>query len=473
MNEKAKLLFKNLNYTIVANLLILVVSIALNLIVPKFLGVTEYSYWQLYVFYASYVGFFQLGWIDGIYLKIGGEHYDNLDKSSLKAQILYLFLFTSGLALLLVSCSLIFVTDVDRKIILIFTGITIIIVNIKGLISYILQSTNRIREYAQLSRDDRYLYLIGVLIYLAFGGRNFHILILIDIFSRILITLKGLYFIKDIIKVKKDPFSVVYGEIIDNISIGLNLMIGNIASMLILGVSRLFVENKWSIEVFGKLSFALSISSMFMVFINSISVVLYPLLRRTNEKTLPDLYVYLRNIFVPLTFGVLLFFYPAKILLDWWLPEYQESMLFMGILFPMIVYEGRVALLVNTYLKTIRQEKILLYSNAISLIFTIIVTSFSVFLIENLVLTVIMIMLSLVFRCVLSEYLLLRKMEVEIGSAHIQELVLTISFILLNLLATSSHSFILYFIIFSVYLFLNRNKITRSFKYLLLLSKEK
>ena len=72
MNEKAKLLFKNLNYTIVANLLILVVSIALNLIVPKFLGVTEYSYWQLYVFYASYVGFFQLGWIDGIYLKIGG-----------------------------------------------------------------------------------------------------------------------------------------------------------------------------------------------------------------------------------------------------------------------------------------------------------------------------------------------------------------------------------------------------------------
>ena len=46
----------------------------------KLIGVEKYGYWQLYLFYTSYVGFFQLGWNDGIYLRYGGEDYNNLDK---------------------------------------------------------------------------------------------------------------------------------------------------------------------------------------------------------------------------------------------------------------------------------------------------------------------------------------------------------------------------------------------------------
>ena len=56
MNEKAKSVVKI--YTIQsANFATLGISVLLNLFVPKFFGVREYSYWQLYVFYASYVGF--------------------------------------------------------------------------------------------------------------------------------------------------------------------------------------------------------------------------------------------------------------------------------------------------------------------------------------------------------------------------------------------------------------------------------
>ncbi|MGC3601817.1 hypothetical protein ACPTJK_13890, partial [Enterococcus faecalis] len=65
MNSKAKMVAKNLYYTVAANFARLGISVLLNLFVPKLLGVTEYSYWLLYVFYSSYVGFLQLGWIDG------------------------------------------------------------------------------------------------------------------------------------------------------------------------------------------------------------------------------------------------------------------------------------------------------------------------------------------------------------------------------------------------------------------------
>ncbi|MGC3014424.1 hypothetical protein ACPTH2_14975, partial [Enterococcus faecium] len=93
MNDKARTVMKNLYYTVAANFATLGISVLLNLFVPKLLGVTEYSYWQLYVFYSSYVGFLHFGWIDGIYLKIGGEEYDRLDKRGLGTQFWYLLIF--------------------------------------------------------------------------------------------------------------------------------------------------------------------------------------------------------------------------------------------------------------------------------------------------------------------------------------------------------------------------------------------
>ena len=65
---------KNISYTFSANIIILLISGVLTLVVPKLLGPEEYGYWQLYVFYMSYVGLFHLGWCDGVYLRYGGRN---------------------------------------------------------------------------------------------------------------------------------------------------------------------------------------------------------------------------------------------------------------------------------------------------------------------------------------------------------------------------------------------------------------
>lgn len=56
-------------------------SVVMTLLVPKILGIEEFGYWQLFVFYTSYVSFFQLGLNDGIYLQHGGEGRDEDRKS--------------------------------------------------------------------------------------------------------------------------------------------------------------------------------------------------------------------------------------------------------------------------------------------------------------------------------------------------------------------------------------------------------
>lgn len=453
MNHKAKAVAKNLYYTVAANFATLGISVLLNLFVPKLLGVTEYSYWQLYVFYSSYVGFLHFGWIDGIYLKIGGEEYKDIDKRSLGSQFWYLAIFEFFVSIFVILWAYFFMPGEYQALILILTAVVSVVTIVKTFILYIFQSTNRIKEYAQLSRNDRYLYVVLIGIYFATGGREFYWLIIMDIISKLVITIWGMTRIKDMLQVKMIGLKELVPEILDNINIGSKLMLSSIASMLIMGTIRFFVQQQWSIQTFGKLSFTLSISNMFLTFINAVGIVMFPLLRRTNRDRLSSLFQTLRGVFVPLTYAILIFYIPAKIVLGMWLPEYEVSLRFMGILLPIVIYEGRMSLLINTYLKTLRKEKTILMVNVLTLTLSLLLSLFVIFIIGNLNLTVGLILASLAFRCNLAEFFLCRDMNIKIGAKMFLETCLTLLFIFSNLWFDGTYmSMVAYIVIYIIYL---------------------
>lgn len=55
--------FKNVSYSVGANIVNFVAAAFIAFIMPRFLGVTEYAYWQLYSFYVGYKGMAHLGWL--------------------------------------------------------------------------------------------------------------------------------------------------------------------------------------------------------------------------------------------------------------------------------------------------------------------------------------------------------------------------------------------------------------------------
>lgn len=460
------MVFRNLYYTVGANFITLAISVLLNLFVPKLLGVREYSYWQLYVFYSSYVGFLHLGWIDGIYLKIGGEEYENLDKDNLGSQFWYLCLFETLLSVGVIIFSQFFMPPSYKKMILTLTAVVSVITIMKTFILYVLQSTNRIKEYAQLSRGDRYLYVIMIGMYFFIGGRNFFWLIILDIISKLIITLWGMMQISDMVWQRNIlKFKSVLREIVDNINIGSKLMLSSIAGMLIIGSIRFFVEQRWTIEIFGKLSFTLSISNMFLTFINAIGIVMFPLLRRSNKEKLPWLFKTIRDLFVPITYSFLIFYVPARYILSMWLPEYADSLQYMGILFPIVIYEGRMSLLINTYLKTIRKEKTILFVNILTLSLTLLFAIVIIFLVGNIMLAVGLILFSLALRCNLAEFFLCKYLDVKVGSKIVLETVLTILFIIGNIVFDGGFlSMVVYLISFLVYIFIIRKNLVKSAK---------
>lgn len=462
MNTKLRNILENITYTFTANILTMLISIIMTLILPKFLGVTDYSYYQLYIFFISYVGFFHFGWIDGIYLKIGGMEYNDLEKSNYVTQFWMLNVLEIIIAAIISIFALFTIKNIDKSFVLISTSVCGVITILRTYLLFILQSTNRIKEYAKYTRVDRFIYFALVIIFLFLGFKNYKIILYIDIFSKLVALILCANKMKDIVFGKLNISKNILFEIFENISIGIKLMLANIASTLIIGVVRFGIQKNWDIETFGKISLTLNISNLLMTFINAVAVIMFPLLRREEESNLPKIYMILRNTLMIFLYMMLIFYYPLKLILSTWLPQYADSLKYMALLFPICIYESKMSMLINTYLKSFRKEKSMLIINAISLILSLIVTILSVFILNNLTLAILSIVFLLGFRCVIGELVLTKIMNILIYKDIILETVLTAIFIIFSWFINNMFCSIIYTCFYLIYVFIKRKEIKRT-----------
>ncbi|WP_028273547.1 lipopolysaccharide biosynthesis protein [Atopococcus tabaci] len=452
MNVKALSFFKNFSYTFVSNLITLVVSTLVTLIVPKLIGVEDYGYWQLYMFYSTYVGFFHFGWNDGIYLRYGGEEYESLDKPKFFSQFIQLLTLQVSLAALFMVGASFIADGPDRTFIFQMIAIDMVILNVRYMFLFILQATNRINKYAVIMVLDRVLFVGTVLFLLLIGSRDYHLMIAADLISKFVSLLYGMYACKEFVFLKLSEFTLDLKETWHNINVGVKLMIANLASKAIIGIVRFGIERRWDVETFGKVSLTLSISHFMMVFITGIGVVVYPILRRTNPEKLPSIYKLMRNFLMITSFSFLIFYYPARVILSAWLPEYAEALLYMALLFPLVIYEGRLTLLINTYMKTLRHEKVLLRINTISVTISTIATVFTTVILHNLNLAVLTILLGQMTRAILAEYFLSDRLNISLTKDIILETVLTVVFIASGWYIDSWWTVVIYGISYLIYL---------------------
>ena len=192
-------LFKNISYSFTANITSMLISVLMIIFMPKLLEVQDYSIWQLYVFYSSYLGFFHFGWLDGIYLRYGGYEFEELDKLKFSNQLYSLFLFEAIITVILLCHVYLELVDFLQKEILFFVSLLLIPVILYTFSSFILQITNRIQEYAKLILFERLTFVCFVALYLVCGFRSYIGLFYIDLFGKILAMFFGVYLIKGIL----------------------------------------------------------------------------------------------------------------------------------------------------------------------------------------------------------------------------------------------------------------------------------
>lgn len=465
MNTGIKKFFKNFSYSFISNLISIVLNLLILLVLPKCIDLTQYGFYQLYIFYAGYIGFMHLGWCDGIYLRYGGINYEDYDKAKFSGQFWSLIIFQ--LILIIVFFSVIFYMpfEINKKIILIIALISALFVIPRTMISYILQASNRIKEYAFLTGCIKLLNAIFLAIAIIMGIKNFEPLIIIDVFSNFVSLCIGIIFCKDIIFHKLESPPKILCESIENIKTGSKLMFSNIAGTLILGIQRLAIEKAWSIEVFGKISLTLNISNAIMIFINAMGVVIFPMLKRMKLSKMEELYNILRcTLMIPI-FTLLVFYTPIKLFIMTWLPQYADSLKYMALLFPICIFESKMSLLINTYLKALRKEKQMLLINLLTVFISCFFTIMNVFILNNLDLTILSITMLFGLRCVIAELYLSKIINLDLKKDISYEILLCIVFMFLNWTINNVLSFILYLIAYLIYIRIKKEDIKKTLMY--------
>lgn len=442
MQNKIKNILSNSWFALLSNGITLLVSILTILIFPKLIGVKEYGFWQLYLFYVNLIGFFHLGWVDGIYLRNGGKAYLELDKKYLFNQFISLSVLQIIFSIFIWGYALI--NADDKLFVFIFIGFSLIFTNTRYFFIYILQATNNIKESSKIIISDRVLYVFIILILLVLEERDYRLLILADCIGRFISLVYSIIKCKDISLNNISQFKMDFLACWENIRVGGVLMISSIANMLILGIFRFFIDEKWGIEIFGKVSLILSISNFLMVFVSALGVVFFPLLKRTETDRYPEIYRNFRLLLTVIMLGSLILYYPLHIIMSYWLPEYRDVIVYLLFTFPCIIYEAKMSLLLVTYFKALRKENILLKVNMLSFLFSIFLIANCIVFDLRLDMVILLIPIAVAVKSLLAEITMTRLLSIKGNNAILVEFVMVMIFMSSGLLFDFHYSLFIY-----------------------------
>jgi len=203
---------------------------------------------------------------------------------------------------------------------------------------------------------------------------------------------------------------------------------------------------------------------MLITCISAIGIVLFPTLRRTSEEKLPQIYMLIRTFIGVPSLAILMFYMPMKIILSMWLPQYAQSLKYLAILLPMCVFEGRTQLLINTYLKTLRKENLILMVNILTVFISLITTGISVYVFENIDVAVAAIIFMMIFKCFVAELLISKLINISIYKDTLLEILLTAIFIIGSWIIGGYPGLVLYIVAFGIYLIIKWKNIKYTIK---------
>lgn len=423
-----KKIAKNLVVSLVAQVISVMTSFVFGFIVPKFIDELQYSYWQVFLLYLGYVTIFQFGILDGLMLRYSQYDDNELDKPRIRSQ--YYLLLASNSFITIISCiCALFISDGITKEIVVLVMVGVVTKNVFAYASQSFQMTNRINRYAIIVIAQRVAYAVFVVALILCRVNDFTWYCIADLVGDVVGILLAVIFNKGLYWGKGLTIKECFKEAKLNVSAGLLLMVASLSSNFILGSGKMVIQWRWDELIFGQIAFSFSVSNVAMTLIRSVSIVLFPSLKRMDEDELPDMYMKIRNAFSPLLFIVLIFYFPGCWILELWLPNYADSLVYLGILLPFIIFNAKVSLLTNNYLKAYRKEKLMLVINVAAVAIGMAVFAIGAYVLNDLEFVLYALVAVIMLRSVASEIAVTRIIKKNITKDFIIELVMTIAFI--------------------------------------------
>ena len=400
---------KHFLYVFGAQIFVLMSGLFKALLVPIVLGVEDFGYWQIYVFYTVYIGFFTLGYNDGIYLRYGGKTWAGLPIQRLRTtNAIYLFLmalFTG--ALLGIAFT---IAEGDRKFIFVGVALNIFILGFISNVSLTLQAVNRLKVYAALTSADKAFFTIALLALFNESLRSFQYLVIVDVVSKLVVLIFLGYAYRPLFLGKMARLKEGLQELSESVQAGIQLMLANISGMLVLGVGRLIIEYFGGLANYSHYAFSISLSNIVLISISAISIVLYPALKQQPTDQYTRYFNSINNAYLGFSILMLTTYFLAVVFVKTIAINYSPVLEFLNVIFAITVLQGKMQLVNNTYYKALRLERQMLVANFSSLLIVVVVSVLGYYMSHSILVIAYSAFATMVFRVYSSEIFLRRKL---------------------------------------------------------------
>lgn len=368
MAEKAYAkILKNLRATTLTQIVVIAAGVIRTLALPKAFDTVEaYGYWQIYMFYLSYVLIFTLGYHEGLYLRYGGRRWRDLPDGDLKRgyTLHCALMLAAALALAAALCALLPAADA-RRLIYLFVALKLPAAAVIEVYSRLYQATDSFQKYSLVTMADKVAFLAALAVLLPLGVNSYRALIAVD--AGISTALAALLVWRHRRFLIKSAPRAAWPAWRDCVRAGSKVMASSYIVILATGYGRFLVERFGDLRDYAHYSLGVSVLNVVLVAVGALSILLYPLLKQRREAEYPACYAgfgALAQLALPL---LLMLYYPLAALINAWLSRYAQTLVYLPPLLALTALNAVGSLSVTPFMKASRQEKNMLRVHLIGL----------------------------------------------------------------------------------------------------------
>lgn len=445
-NETIRTGTKKVITTVFTQVIILSLSFVTGFILPRIMGPEEFGYWQMYLFYLSYLNLFGLGLNDGIGLFYGGYEYSRLPfqriRSSMRVFFLYLVVLT---AVLFVSVS--FTRDPIRQGIYQVIALSVPNVCLQCIVLTVFLSVGKTGIYNVINLLLKVLATAAYVLLILFHMAQSKGLMFADFSVRMFITVICLVLGRRFLFGKAEPIKNGLREFGEKCRYGLNITFALIAASFMPVAGRTIIEWNESAYVYGQYAFAMSILHIIITFTSTAGTVIFPFLKRLSEEKLPKYYKKFSFICSFLIYIAWFAYIPAVWIVRYFMKEYIPALSYLHILLAMCLPLGRSQLLLTSYFKAYRMEKVYFVLNILGVTAMLAITAGAYYLFSSVMAVAISTTVIMTIWCLIVEMYLYAKVG---GSLPWKDKMTEIVMMILFVIGGSTANVIFFVVIYGV-----------------------
>ena len=338
-----------------SNIMALVTAVIIGLAIPRFTSYETYAGYREYTLFIGFSGLLHFGFVNGIALRYGGLYLNELPVVTFSV---YSRVFALA-ELILAAILTFFLYIVPGGCItpLFFVGLNLFLENLRAYFSTITIFTGRFRTDAMLQFLYRGVQLFGFLMILWLGSGGWPGFL---IFTTVLNTaVLVIYAVCNSALIIPFAGSVLdHGpDMIKTVRRGIPVLLGEQLSLLILEADSIFARLFFDAKQFSVYSFAVYIIVTAYTVISSANTVIFPYLKRQEEKDLAGRYKELKLISLILSLIMWVFLILCPVVIRRLMPGYEDSIPFLYILSGTLLFRTLQGMACSNTMKALDMEK--------------------------------------------------------------------------------------------------------------------